>query len=194
MNIIIDIPWKRYALIAELTKRLEVVSPKFGKTALQKLVFLLQEVYQVDCGYNFELYTYGPYDSQLLNDLDLVEHWGCVSIVRINDAMGRYQIHPTESVDSIRDKALTFLDDEKTIHAMDDLVSKYGHMTAKQLELLATTVYLAHDFQRKGEIASSKKIYHLVAQIKPKFSKDEILQAITELSERQHIKITAETM
>lgn len=190
MNITVDIPWKRYALIAELTKRLDSVSLHFGKTALQKLVFFLQEIYQVDCGYDFELYTYGPYDSQLVSDLDLIEHWGCVSVTRVNDLLGGYRIRPTEAVDSIRGKAAEFLDHEKTKQALANLVLTYGSMTARDLELRATTVYVARNFQRKGETATIEKICRLVAQIKPKFTADEIKQAVVELSEKRHIQFT----
>ena len=45
MNTTVNIPWNRYALTAELAKRLDGLSPQFGKTALQKVVFFLQEVY-----------------------------------------------------------------------------------------------------------------------------------------------------
>lgn len=192
MKMTVDIPWKRYALIAELAKRLDPVSPQFGKTALQKIVFLLQEVYKIDCGYDFELYTYGPYDSQLLNDLDLVEHWGCVSVTRVDDTLGGYRILPTKAVDSIRDKAAEFLDDAKTKSAIDDIISAYGSMTARDLELRATTYYVAHNLCVKNSSAIKKdEVCRLVGQIKPKFTAHEINQAVTEMIERQHIQILA---
>ena len=80
MNTSLELPWHRYALIAELAKRFEPVSRQFGKTALQKLVYFLQTIYGVDCGYAYEFYSYGPFASQLLNDLDLVAHFGGVSV------------------------------------------------------------------------------------------------------------------
>jgi uncharacterized protein YwgA len=186
----IDIPWKRYALIAELAKRLEPVSPQFGKTALQKLVFFLQEVYEIDCGYDFSLYSYGPFDSQLLGDLDLVEHWGCVSVTRINNTPGGYQIRPADGVDSIRDKAAGFLDATRTKQAIDDLIAIYGAMTAKDLELRATTVYVAKNLKTKWTLVPKENVCDLVGQIKPKFTAQEIEQAVMELSERDHIQIT----
>ncbi len=186
----IDINWNRYALIAELTKRIHSVSPQFGKTALQKLVFFTQEVYKVDCGYDFKLYSYGPFDSQLLSDLDMVAHWGCVSIIRVNDSLGGYRIDPTESVDSIRDRAVEFLDTESTRNALNDLISTYGSMTARDLELRATTVYVAQDLHAKGEQSTLERVRHLVGQLKPKFSSDEIERAAIELNERHHIQIT----
>lgn len=191
MKITIDFPWKRYALIAELAKNVDTVSPQFSKTALQKLVFLLQEVYGVDCGYEFRLYSYGPFDSTLLGDLDTAELWGCVRVKHVNDTLGGYKIEPGDKVDSIRDKASAFLDDPKTIQALEHLVQVYGGMTAKDLELRATTVYVAHSLDAKGKTASEKEVCRLVGQIKPKFSPQEISKAVTELSGRGHIALVS---
>lgn len=191
MSINLDIPWERYALIIDLAKRVKPVNPQFGKTALQKLVFFLQEVYQVNCGYNFEFYTYGPYDSQLLSDLDLVEHWGYVTVKRINDTLGGYQIRPTEAADSIvhKDKAVKFLDDKKTRQALEDLVETYGSMSARDLELRATIVYVAHSIKKKRELANANKmeINRIVLKLKPKFTAEEVDQAVIELENRKHI-------
>jgi len=191
MKFTIDIPWKRYALIAELAKRLDAVSPQFGKTALQKLVFFLQEVYGVDCGYDFELYSYGPFDSQLLGDLDLVEHWGCVSIESVNAMFGGYRIRPTDKVDAVRSKATDFLDDEHTKAALNNLVEAYGSMTARDLELQATTVYVERNLRAKGKPIKKKEVCRIVSQIKPKFTSMEIENALLELSERKHIQVVA---
>ncbi len=191
MNVPLNIPWYRYALIAELAKRLATVSPQFGKTALQKLVYFLQEVYGVDCGYDFAIYSYGPFDSQLLANLDLVEHFGCVSVQPVFSITGGYAIRPTEKVDAIRDKAADFLDDDKTKKALDELVTTYGCMTAKDLELRATTVYVAHNLRRKGEPATRTEVCRLVGQIKPKFSSLEIDQAVDELNVHGHIRLAA---
>jgi len=191
MKITVDIPWRRYALIAELSKKLDDVNPQFGKTALQKLVFFLHEIYEINCGYDFELYSYGPFDSQLLGDLDLVEHWGCVVVTRVNNTFGGYRIRPTENVDSVRSKAEEFLDDPKTKKAIDSLVLNYGAMTARDLELRATTVYVERSLNKKGVLCSKENICSLVSQIKPKFTAHEIEQAILDLGEKKHIKIAA---
>lgn len=191
MTATIDTPWKRYALIAELAKRLDIISPQFGKTALQKLVFILQEIYKIDCGYSFELYSYGPFDSRLLADLDLVEHWGCVHIQSVNAMLGGYRIRPSEKVDSIREKAAEFLDALTTKEALDNLCATYGPMKARDLELRATTVYVERNFRAKGESPTWRKVCHLVGQIKPKFTMSEIQLAVDELNARNHIQLAA---
>lgn len=187
----VDTPWNRYALIAELAKRMDSVSPQFGKTALLKHIFFLGGIYNIDCGYDFRLYSYGPFDAQLLSDLDLVEHWGCVSVRRVNDTLGGYRIYPTDEVDSIRDKAVGFLEESRTKQALDDLVRTYGTMTARDLELRATTVYVAKNLWAKNESPTQETICQLVGQIKPKFSAQEIESAVMELNDRNHIQLSA---
>ena len=189
MNDRLNIPWHRYALIAELAKRLHDVRSQFGKTALQKLIYFLQEIYGVDSGYDFELYSYGPFTSQLLGDLDLVEHFGCITVHSVLSNLGGYEIRPTCKADSLREKASEFLSDPKTKAALDSLVATYGGMTAKSLELRATIVYAERDMHRKEKPAIKNDICRLVGQIKPKFTAIEIEKAVEELSGRKHIQL-----
>jgi uncharacterized protein len=187
MNVTLNIPWHRYALISELAKRLNGVSPQFGKTALQKLVYFLQELYGVDCGYDFQLYSYGPFTSQLLGDLDLVEHFGCVSVEPVHSITGGYEIRPTEKADSLQGKAVSFLNNAKTKQAIDSLVSEFGAHTAKDLELRATIVYVERGMHRKSKHPTMQDVCRLVGQIKPKFSSQEIKQAVDDLRQRSHV-------
>jgi uncharacterized protein YwgA len=189
VNNTLEIPWKRYALIAELAHRLESASPQFGKTVLQKLVYLLQEVFQIDCGYDFTLYSYGPFDSQLLADLDLVNHWGCVTVESCDSVYGGYKIKPTEKWNSVHDKTEGFFDNRNNLQALENLVKDFGSKTAKELELIATTIYVARDVRRnQGTTEASRKVVlDLVQQIKPKFSHEEIEAASDELVRLGHI-------
>lgn len=189
MNASFDLPWHRYALIAELAKRLNGVSSQFGKTALQKLVYFLQVIYGLDCGYAYEFYSYGPFASQLLNDLDLVAHFGGVLVQPVDSEMGGYAIKPTPETDSLRGRAAEFLDNAKDV--LKDLIGTYGKMTAKDLELRATIVYIERDMHRKGRPATKDEICSLVNEIKPKFSRPEIEQAVDELSGREHVRLSA---
>lgn len=187
----IEIPWRRYALIAELAKRLDGIREQFSKTALVKLVFFLQEVYGVDCGYDFAMYSYGPFDSQLLNDLALVKHFGCVTVEAVSSALGGYHIRPTNEADCVRDRAAKFLDARETQKALDSLVKTYGAKSARDLELRATIVYIERDLRRKGKEATKFDVCRIVNEIKPKFPSQEIERAVNELSECKHLSLAA---
>lgn len=81
MSFTCNLPWNQYGIIVELARRLENVSPQFGKTALQKMVYLLMEVYDVPCDYEYSLYTtYGPYSAELAANVDYVNALGGVKL------------------------------------------------------------------------------------------------------------------
>ena len=87
-------PQGRHALIVELSKRLEGVSPQFGKTALMKLLYLLQEAYGVSTGYRYSFYTYGPYSQEVAADLDITRLLGGVNVEFFGENPSGYQITP----------------------------------------------------------------------------------------------------
>jgi hypothetical protein len=62
---------ERIGLIAYLAKR----SP-IGRTALMKYCYFLQALRGVPLGYNFSLYSYGPFDAAVLSDLGDAEALG----------------------------------------------------------------------------------------------------------------------
>lgn len=70
MKTSLETPYYRFALIAKLAQMCIAGNRMLGRTALQKYVYLLQELFGVDCGYDFQLYTYGPFCSELLSDLE----------------------------------------------------------------------------------------------------------------------------
>jgi uncharacterized protein YwgA len=190
MENMLTIPWNRYALIPELAGRLSGISPQFGKTVLQKIVFLLQEVYNVDCGYDFTLYSYGPFDSRLLGDLDLVESWGCVKVESADSFMGGYRILPNGEAAKIRGKAADFLDSAATRFAIDALINDYGAKSARDLELRATLIYVCKDLQRRDKLPPSRgELYRIAHEIKPKFSETDMNSAIEELLSLKHIEL-----
>ena len=187
MNRDLHIPWEQYGLIVELTRRLHKKRPQLGKTALQKLVYLLQDAYGVKCGYDFSLYTYGPFTSELLHDLDVVESVGGVSVTPVRTDTGGYQIDPGESAQLISDEAQEFL----TAHrdAIDELINVYGHYSARELEIRATTVYVAREMKRDEKSLSFVGLVKRVHDIKPYFPVSEIKSVVEELQEKEHVEV-----
>lgn len=189
MRISPDIPWNRYGLIAELASRLEHTSLQFGKTVLQKMVYLLQELYGIECGYEFTLYTYGPFDSLLLLDLDQVEALEGVSVRPLHSITGGYLIKPGTANAAVREKAAGFLDALGTKRAMDDLVREFGRSSAKDLELLATMVYVDKDARKSGELLTRRELAKRVREIKIRFSTMEVDDAISRLEGKGYLNV-----
>ena len=179
--------WERYALIVELAQRLQGKHQQFGKTALQKLIYFLQEVYNVDCGYEFRLYTYGPFTSQVLQDLDLVESFGGVKVIPKREGLDGYQIEPHENGERVQQQAGEFLD----LHSddLDTLIKEYGRFSAKELEMRATIIYVEREMNRDGKSLCLDDLVRVVHDIKPYFSEDEIASAVKQLKSLRHVKV-----
>lgn len=184
MKVSLNLPWEKYGIIAELAYRLHSLELRFGKTALQKLVYLLQELCNVKVGYDFSLYTYGPFSSELLSDLDFVESLNGVDVAFIPEIQG-YEIFPGEANDSIRTKAKDFID--AADESITKIINDFGDFNAKELELRSTIIFVNRDLKRKGKSNFLDELINLVQAIKPHFSISEIKKALSELEEKGYI-------
>jgi len=178
MHLNAEIPWERYALIADLIKRFHDQGTTLRKTALQKLVFLLQRVFTVDCDYGYTLYTYGPYCADLARDLDIVEGLGGAEVT-YDGSCGGYEIRPGSTTDELRGRAADFLD--QIAEPLDRLIADYGRSTAKDLELRSTIIYLA----KPGR--STQELVRMVNGVKPHFTEAQIDVARRELEQNDYL-------
>ena len=181
----INIPWHKYALIADLAKRMEEYPHQFGKTALQKLIFLLQELYEVKCGYEFRLYNYGPFSSQLLQDLDLVDVIEGVNVHSVSWGMGGYMITKGSKNDAVISMASDFIEANKD--RIKTLTENFGNFTAKELELRSTIVYTSRYYSKLENELDKSELIEMVNSIKPNFSEDVVRSAVIELESNGYI-------
>lgn len=172
-----EIPWERYALVAELARRFEANRITLGKTVLQKIVFLLQRVFGIDCDYAYTLYTYGPYCADVARDLDIVEGFGGVLVK--DNLYGGYEIQPGSANDELRRRGAEFLGQIQD--SLDQLIADYGRASAKDLELRSTIIYMANPGR------SNKELIRLVHDVKPHFSTAQIEAAYRELDEKGYL-------
>jgi len=172
--------WNQYGIIAELASRLKDVSPQFGKTVLQKLVFILQEVYKVPCEYEYILYNYGPYSGDLAEDLSFFASMDGVS-VQWNQGFG-FKILPAGKTDHFRERAQNFLTTYND--AIEKVINNFGRMTAKELELRSTIIYV-----NKETSMAKDNLIKRVKEIKPHFSESEISNSIEQLIELKIIAL-----
>ena len=54
-----------------------------GRKRFQKIIFLLKEHFEIEFGYRFTSYLYGPYSSQLQNDIDILTRTGYLKASKI---------------------------------------------------------------------------------------------------------------
>ena len=182
---VFDLPLERYGLIAELAHRMAKRGLSFGKIALEKLVFLVQELYGVDCGYEFSLYTYGPFDSTLLADLDATAALDGVD-VEYHGQQG-YQISPGAENEALRKHAATLVG--KHSKDLNRVIDEFGTMWARSLELFATIVYVERDARSSDREPAVDYLVEVVHDLKPHFSADEINKAVAWLAERGYVRL-----
>lgn len=173
-----EVPVDRYALIAEIVRRFNSTQDRLGKTALQKVIFLLQRVFGVEVDYSYTLYTYGPFCSDVARDLDVVNAIDGVKILPVGNG-GGFEIVPGPLNAEVCGMSASFLRDTST--ALDKVVEDFGGLTAKELELRSTLVYLSKPGLSTGDLVQQ------VHDIKPHFSPEAIKTALLQLKERGYI-------
>jgi uncharacterized protein len=185
---LLDIPWQRYGLIAELARAQKKRGLTLGKTALQKEVYFLQTLYGVDCGYEFTLYTYGPFSSLLLADLDSVSVLGGVEIEYDSGVRG-YRILPGPENAKVIKSAEEFLSGIKD--PIDSVIEEFGGLYAKDLELQATIVFAEREARDSGKPLTTPALADVVKGVKPHFTEFQIGEAIEKLVDKAHIAVAS---
>lgn len=185
MKISLDFPWERYGVILELAGRCKARERILGKTALQKFVYLLQELHGVPVGYDFTLYTYGPYSAQLMQELDVTAAMDGVD-VSYDSNKNAYSVLPGSRYQQIRDRADQFI--AQATQALDAVMSDFGDYSARELELLATIVYVSRNGGPSAP-GESDALVAAVRDLKPHFTSEEICNEIETLRGKGYVHV-----
>jgi uncharacterized protein len=172
--------------IAVITRMAEK-SPHLGRTALMKYCYFLQTLRRVPLGYAFSLYSYGPFDSDVLADLDAAESIGGVKTQVIYYPGGYgYQIEPGDRIEGAKRWGADFLKQYET--DIDWVLSQFGNLNSAQLELASTIIYSDRESSAKSERLTPDQLALRVHDVKPRFSNTQILNLLTDLKRRGHLK------
>lgn len=182
---VLDSMWNRLATITKLV--IQANSVNLGHTAIMKLAYFLQTLRDVPLGYNFRLYTYGPYDADVLGDLKYAEVLNAVTSKTIIYPCGYgYEIQKGESAKTIIGYASTFIDQHQK--DIDWVMNEFGSYTASELELYSTIIYTDRNISERCESSTSDKIAELVHEIKPHFTVQDIKEKIDILHVKNLLK------
>jgi hypothetical protein len=174
-----DLHESRLALIPKLAES----SPlgHLGRTALMKFLYFLQILRKVPLGYRFTLYSYGPFDYEVLADLSAAESLGAVESETILFSGGYgYEIRPGAKASWIQQRASDFL--HQYASDIKWVIERFGSCGSSQLELLGTIVYVDRDAQKNKEKIELNNLVDKVHEVKPHFSKSQVLLAVGELA------------
>jgi hypothetical protein len=154
-----------------------------GRTALMKYCYFLQVVCDVPLGYRFSLYSYGPFDSDVLSDLDSTESMGGVksSVVYYLGGYG-YRIEPGDRAERVKQFSNAFLNEHE--QQLRWVIEEFRGWDASSLELASTLVYSDREAARRGERLSIMELSLRVRELKPRFG----LQQIEGYAERLHAR------
>ena len=175
-----DFAGARTALIAYLAEH----SPGtwIGRTALMKYCYFLQVLRDVPLGYNFSLYSYGPFDSAVLSDLGDAEALGIIEETSLLTGYG-YKIKNLVSDDDLNELAGSFLKERKA--DIDWVIRQFGTQSASDLELDSTIIYIDREALDAGLQLSEDLLVQQVRDVKPHFAESKIRSHVRALKERQ---------
>lgn len=168
----------RLGLIPVLAERSS--TSHIGRTALMKYLYFLQAVRGLPLRYSFSMYSYGPFDSDVLADLSMAESLNIVEVSPVQFAGGYgYRIKPGIRAESAKANAAQFL----TQHGgdIDWLFSIFGSLNSAELELTSTIVYVDREFGDRKRQCSVSCVTSRVHEIKAHFTVGQIQGFVEEL-------------
>lgn len=162
--------WDRIGLIGAMSQQ----APKgsLNRTALMKCAYFLQTLRRVPLGYNFTLYSYGPYDKDVLDDLDYAERLGVVEAERVEYPGGYgYKIRAASGVESSKECSLEFLSEYE--EHIQWVLGQFGEMGSADLELASTIVYADRESPENSQTLID--LARRVREVKPHFTDAQVL-------------------
>jgi uncharacterized protein YwgA len=168
--------WARYAVVTYLASELGE-NYQFGKKALQKVVYLLQERKGVQLGFRYTFYTYGVFSAELASTVDVVQGLRGIT-AKFVPGENAYYLRKGEQSADVLAPAEEFLNEHKT--KLEEIVEFAKGKSGKTLELISTIVFV----MQSAEFQDGKpddQLIERVHELKPKFDKACILRELNEL-------------
>lgn len=175
----------RIALFAELVSRIPATS--MGRTMLMKLCYFLQELKGVPLGYRFTIYSYGPFDSEVLSDLGTAVDLGAVSSRVVYNSVGYgYQLEAGSRAERLKAEGAQFLAANR--ESIDWAIAEFAAKSSSDLELESTAVFVDKEAASKGEVLSAEILTDRVRNLKPHFVRNYVLERVQDLAARNLVR------
>jgi hypothetical protein len=160
----------RKNIVYEVADKMEGI----GKTGMMKAMYFLQQIYKIPLGYDFKMYSYGPFDDDVLVAMDVVKDENLIDIIPedYGDGVSGYSIRTTKK---------GHLPSGEYSEFIDALSNNFGGYSAKEWELTSTIVYVHTAYMENGW--NLEELYENVRRIKPRFGIDEIKKEHERLKE-----------
>jgi uncharacterized protein YwgA len=178
-------PETRVAILARMVKG--APGHSLGRTQIMKLFYFLQELKGVPLGYDFRLFNYGPFDSEVLSDLSSA--CGQDTVVEKSFIYTRgygYDITPGANADKVC-QSLEDTDPE-LVQKVEEVIQEFGAFTASELELRSTILFVDREFAGVGQGVASDALVERVRQIKPHFDNETIQKRVADMAGRSYLQ------
>jgi hypothetical protein len=150
-----------------------------------KLCYFLQTLRNVPLGYRFTLYSYGPFDVNVLSDISSAETFeGIVSKTVLYPGGYGYAISPASKSRTVKASASEFI--KRYSPDISWAIEQFGGFGSADLELLSTIVYVDRESARAKAKQSADTLAEKVREIKPRFEKSYVARKVANL-EGQHL-------
>ncbi len=168
--------------IAKIVKFYQDSNRTIGRTVLQKVVYLLETVYQVDLGFRFKFYSYGPFSVEVLDKLDANVRFNVLTAETYSVDHG-YGTSLKTSANF--DQLLELGGDEQSeltqaLNKFDQLVLTYD---SSKMELASTIIWIATDARRENAKLTQAQFITQAKILKPKYSEPTILAIFDQLNQ-----------
>jgi hypothetical protein len=147
-----------------------------------KYLFFLKILRNVPLAYNFRLYTYGPFDGDVLEHLGYAESLGAVASRAIAYSGGRsYEYRSGPDADLVRQQGQEFLARQEANIAW--VLERFGNRSAVDLEMASTIVYIDRSLAERNLTTTIEELARKVRDVKPHLQLDQIEQEARALAE-----------
>jgi uncharacterized protein YwgA len=157
----------RFAVIRHMVAKLGDI----GKIQMQKLVYFLQEIFQVPFGYDYKMHHYGPYSDELNDDLIIMQLNNHVEVGADPSGYGYHIILGSESVAKM-DEVIG-----KYSSQMNKCLDALGESEPSRLEVLSTL----HFVKYIAGVSDESTVIEKTAMLKPIFSRQFIEESYRKL-------------
>lgn len=177
MNLIT--PDTRVAILARMV--LAAPEQTLGRTQIMKLCYFLQEMKGIPLGYDFRLFNYGPFDSEVLSDLSSACGLDIVDEKTVLYSRGYgYSITPGNRADR---QSRGLEDNDAALAAeVDRIVQELGGFGAAELELRSTVLFVDREWSQAGNATTEQQLVERVREIKPHFPESTIRERVQEMA------------
>lgn len=179
-----------FAKLAIMTDLVRRAPGTLGRTGLMKCLFFLKTIRNVPLPYSFRLYTYGPFDSHVLEDLQYAESLGAIKSMLVAYPGGYwYQLQAGPKAEEVEERAGNFL--HRHQDSITWVLAEFGNRTAIDLEMASTLVYIDRTFAEKRAVVPIAELAKRVHDIKPHLSTEIIEREARSLRDKRLLQAVA---